>query len=150
MVQAGSAGKIPFYEVCSRCEVEVCKGWESLTTWTWPVASEVLEAWKKVENSVVSFAAVGISIDTEVAGEADTACSTAQNLISSLFPAALATLRSDDEEVASSLVPFLQTYVAKLKANLKRGGLLSQVTQISRIGSLKFAAIRTFVGQVCP
>lgn len=90
-------------------------------------SAEVLEAWKKVENSVTSFAAVGITIDAEAAGEADAACSTAQGLISSLFPAVLATLQSEDEEVASSLNPFLQSYVAKLKAGLKRTGQLSQV-----------------------
>ena len=51
--------------------------------------AEALEAWKKVENSIVSFAAVGISIDTEAASEASGACATAQALIVSLFPAGL-------------------------------------------------------------
>ena len=86
----------------------------------------MLEAWKKVENSVVSFAAAGLAIDSEAAGEAGAACSTAQGLISALFPAVLATLSSEDDEVATCLVPFLQSYVAKLKNSLKRGAL-SQV-----------------------
>ncbi len=51
--------------------------------------AEALEAWKKVENSIVSFAAVGISVDTEAATEASIACATAQALIVSLFPAGL-------------------------------------------------------------
>jgi len=50
-------------------------------------AAEALEAWKKVENSIVSFTAVGISIDSEAATEASAACATAQALIVSLFPA---------------------------------------------------------------
>ena len=50
-------------------------------------AAEALEAWKKVENSIVSFTAVGISIDSEAASEASAACATAQALIVSLFPA---------------------------------------------------------------
>lgn len=94
--------------------------------------AEVLEAWKKVENSVVSFAAAGIAIDAEAAGEAGVACSTAQGLISALFPAVLATLSSEDDEVATCLVPFLQSYVAKLKNSLKREAL-SQV-RISEAG----------------
>ena len=49
--------------------------------------AEALEAWKKVENSIVSFTAVGISIDSEAASEASAACATAQALIVSLFPA---------------------------------------------------------------
>ena len=49
--------------------------------------AEALEAWKKVENSIVSFTAVGISIDSEAASEASAACATAQALIVNLFPA---------------------------------------------------------------
>ena len=49
--------------------------------------AEALEAWKKVENSIVSFTAVGISIDSEAASEASAACTTAHGLIVSLFPA---------------------------------------------------------------
>lgn len=91
------------------------------------MSAEVLEAWKKVENSIVSFTAVGLTIDSEAAGEATAACNTAQGLVSALFPAVLATLGSEDEEVASCLVPFLQSYTAKLKNSLKRSGPLSQV-----------------------
>jgi exportin-T len=94
------------------------------------LSAEVLEAWKKVENSVVSFAAVGLAIDSEAAGEAGAACSTAQGLISALFPAVLATLGSEDDEVAACLVPFLQSYTSKLKNSLKRGGALSQVRRL--------------------
>ena len=40
-----------------------------------------------MENSIVSFTAVGISIDSEAAKEASGACATAEALIVSLFPA---------------------------------------------------------------
>ena len=62
----------------------ICEGKLALS-----LHAEALEAWKKVENSIVSFAAVGISIDTEAASEASAACATAQALIVSLFPAGL-------------------------------------------------------------
>ncbi len=54
--------------------------------------AEALEAWKKVENSIVSFTAVGLSIDSEATSEASAACATAQALIVSLFPAGLTLL----------------------------------------------------------
>ena len=89
--------------------------------------AEVLEAWKKVENSVVSFAAVGLTIDGEAAGEAGAACEAAQGLVSSLFRPVLAAMGSEDEEVAGTLVPFLGAYVSKIKNGAKRAGALSQV-----------------------
>ena len=43
----------------------------------------------------------------------------------------LSTLQSGDEEVESALVPFLQAYVAKLRAGQKRGSPASQVRAAS-------------------
>ena len=45
--------------------------------------------------------------------------------------AVLSTLQSGDEEVESALVPFLQAYVAKLRAGQKRGSPASQVRAAS-------------------
>ena len=45
--------------------------------------------------------------------------------------AVLSTLQSGDEEVESALVPFLQAYVAKLRAGQKRGSPASQVCTAS-------------------
>lgn len=41
--------------------------------------------------------------------------------------AVLSTLQSEDEEVESVLVPFLQAYVSKLRNSQKRGSPISQV-----------------------
>ena len=43
----------------------------------------------------------------------------------------LSTLQSGDEEVEGALVPFLQAYVAKLRAGQKRGSSASQVRAAS-------------------
>jgi hypothetical protein len=93
----------------------------------------VLDAWKKVENSVVSFAAVGLSLDGEAVGEAGAACEAAQALVASLFRPVLAALGAADEEVAGALLPFLGGYVSKIKHGAKRaGGALSQVPRRAR------------------
>ncbi len=41
----------------------------------------------------------------------------------------LSTLQSEDEEVESALIPFLQAYVSKLRNSQKRGGSVSQVPE---------------------
>ena len=41
--------------------------------------------------------------------------------------AVLSTLQSEDEEVESALIPFLQAYVSKLRNSQKRGSAVSQV-----------------------
>lgn len=84
--------------------------------------AEVLEAWKKVENSVVSMAAVGLAVGAEAASEASAACAAAQSMLSVLFPPVLALLHSSDADVAMAGVPLLHAYVGKLKAGLKRAG----------------------------
>ncbi|KAL4444906.1 hypothetical protein ABPG77_003956 [Micractinium sp. CCAP 211/92] len=86
------------------------------------LATEVLEAWKKVENSVLSMAAVGLEVDAEASSEASAACATAGQLMDALFPAVLAALRAGHDEVAAAVVPFLLSYVARLRALQKRGG----------------------------
>ena len=81
-----------------------------------------------MENSVVSFAAVGLGIDAEAASEANAACEGAQALIGSLFQAVLACVGAEDEETGGALLPFLGAYVSKIKAAQKRaGGTLLQV-----------------------
>ena len=42
----------------------------------------------------------------------------------------LSTLQSEDEEVESALIPFLQAYVSKLRNSQKRGGSISQVPDL--------------------
>ena len=45
------------------------------------VAAEVLDSCKKVENQLVSFAAVGVAMDEEAVQEATSTCQTADKLI---------------------------------------------------------------------
>lgn len=84
------------------------------------LATEVLEAWKKVENSVLSMAAVGLAVDAEASSDAAAACSGASALLDALFPAVLAALRAGHDEVAAAVVPFLLAYIARLRALQKR------------------------------
>jgi exportin-T len=80
----------------------------------------VLESWKKVENSVLSMAAVGLTVDAEASSDAAAACTTAAALLDALFPAVLAALRAGHDEVAAAAVPFLLSYVGRLKSMQKR------------------------------
>lgn len=84
------------------------------------LATEVLEAWKKVENSVLSMAAVGLAVDAEASADAASACAGASALLDALFPAVLAALRAGQDEVAAAVVPFLLSYIARLRALQKR------------------------------
>lgn len=84
------------------------------------LATEVLEAWKKVENSVLSMAAVGLAVDAEASADASAACAGASGMLDALFPAVLAALRAGHDEVAAAVVPFLLAYVARLRAVQKR------------------------------
>ena len=43
-------------------------------------------------------------------------------VVQDLLPAVLATLRDSEDEVATAVVPFLNSWVARLKANQKRTG----------------------------
>ena len=93
-------------------------------------AVEVLDGWKKVENAVVSLSSVGLSVDSEAARDAQAAVSAAQAFIVDLFPAVMVTLRSEDEDVRLSVVPFLQAYANKLKSGLKRQNALPAVRSL--------------------
>lgn len=92
--------------------------------------TEVLEAWKKVENSMVSMAAVGLAVGAEATAEASAACTAAQGMLSVLFPPVLLLLNSRDNDVAMAGVPLLHAYVGKLKAGLKRAG--NQLPEVSQ------------------
>ncbi len=48
---------------------------------SWYVTAEVLDSCKKVENQLVSFAAVGVSMDEEAVQEATSTCQAADELI---------------------------------------------------------------------
>ena len=86
------------------------------------LATEVLEAMKKVENSVLSMAAVGLDVGEEAVGDARTACAAAAQLLNSLFPPVLTALRMGDSEIASAVVPFLLGYITRVRMLQKRSG----------------------------
>lgn len=84
------------------------------------LATEALEAWKKVENSVLSMQAVGLDVSDEAGGEATAACRVASSILDALFPAVLRTLRNEDYEVSAAMAPFLQSHVSRLRTLQKR------------------------------
>ncbi|KAG7675140.1 hypothetical protein Ndes2526B_g07998 [Nannochloris sp. 'desiccata'] len=84
------------------------------------LATEVLEAWKKVENSVLSMAAVGLDVGEEAGAEASAACGAAAQLLDALFPAVLTALRMANDEIATAVVPFVISYISRVRMLQKR------------------------------
>lgn len=91
------------------------------------VHEEVLDSWKKVENVVVSLSSVGLAVGDEAAQEARATVASAQSLLGEMFPAVIATLHAEDEDVRTATLPFLQAYTNKLRHTLKRVGALPEV-----------------------
>jgi len=89
------------------------------------LATEVLEAWKKVENSVLSVQAVGLAVEQDAAAEATTTCAIASGMMDQLFPSIVAGFRIPDEEICESIAPFMLSYIARVrmisKRNMARG-----------------------------
>ena len=90
--------------------------------------AEVLDAWKRVENAVVSLSSVGLSVNSDASKEAESYVTTSEDLICELFPAVVETLRNEDEDVRSAALPFLQAYANKLKSTKKRRLALPEVS----------------------
>jgi hypothetical protein len=82
------------------------------------------EAQRGAAAQVVGLAAVGLGISDDAATEAHAACDAAQALLAQLLPAVVSTLRDCDGEVAVAVLPFLTSYVARMKAALKRTGTI--------------------------
>lgn len=59
---------------------------------------------------------VGLAVDEEASSEAGAVCAAAAGLLDQLFPAVLAALRTGNDEIAAAAVPFLLSYVTRLKA----------------------------------
>lgn len=86
------------------------------------LATEVLESLKKIENSIVSMQAVGLEVDAEATAEASVLCTTAHELLALLVPPVLRALQMGDVDVISAVLPFLLSFVARLKTATKRDG----------------------------
>jgi len=104
------------------------------------VASEILEAWKKVENSVISMQAVGVSLDDETISEAYASCNTASTMMDQLFPAVVRAFRIPDNEISGIVAPFMLSYMNRIKMVMKRNGELTPGTQAQIVSLLDAAA----------
>lgn len=85
------------------------------------VCSETLEASKRVDNSLVGIAAVGLDVDACAAAEARSLVAAADAALTALFPVAVSIMGHLDGQVASVSLPFLLNYVARVRAQQKRG-----------------------------
>ncbi|KFM22934.1 Exportin-T [Auxenochlorella protothecoides] len=99
------------------------------------LATEILEAVKKIENAVLSMAAVGLAVDDEAGREAEASARGACALLDALFPALLRALGGGGEEVVAAVLPFLLSYVGWRRAAY----LLCRLTKALR-GPLRGAA----------
>ncbi|KAL6771255.1 XPO2 [Auxenochlorella protothecoides x Auxenochlorella symbiontica] len=86
------------------------------------LATEILEAVKKIENAVLSMAAVGLAVDDEAGREAEASARGACALLDALFPALLRALGGGGEEVVAAVLPFLLSYVGWVRAAARRKG----------------------------
>ena len=69
---------------------------------------------------VISLSAMGFAVDDEAAVEVKRASELGSQQMEALFPAIMAAFKSDIDEVALPLLPFMHTYVARLKVLHKR------------------------------
>lgn len=104
------------------------------------LASEILESWKKVENSVISMQAVGVSLDDETISEAYASCNMASLMMEQLFPTVVRAFRIPDDEISSIVAPFMLSYMNRIKIVLKRNGELTPCIQAQIVSLLDAAA----------
>ncbi|WPT12450.1 Exportin-T [Picochlorum sp. SENEW3] len=86
------------------------------------LATEILEAWKKVENGVLSLQAVGVALDDDVISEANTSCCVAAAMMDQLFPAVVEVFKIPDDEISPIVAPFMLSFVSRIKLIAKRQG----------------------------
>ena len=63
----------------------------------------------------MSIAAVGLAVDPEAMQEAREATNAALGFLSEIFPAVILALRSPVDGVATAMIPFLLSYMQRLK-----------------------------------
>ncbi|WIA12173.1 hypothetical protein OEZ85_012245 [Tetradesmus obliquus] len=94
------------------------------------LASEVMDALKRVENVVISFNVTGLGVDDDAARDATLAAQAANRLLEALTRAALTAFCSGLDTISMPLVPFMSAYVARLRALTKRGQALPAGAQM--------------------
>ncbi|GAX84343.1 hypothetical protein CEUSTIGMA_g11765.t1 [Chlamydomonas eustigma] len=93
------------------------------------LATEILDSLKRLENGVISLAAIGLSVDDEAAVEVKGGSELGSRQLAALFPVILTAFKSGVEEVALPLMPFMHAYTARLKVQQKRSqGLPAEAT----------------------
>ena len=106
------------------------------------LATEILDAWKKVENSVISLQTVGVSLDDEAIMEATASCQTATLMMERLFPAVVRAFRIPDDDVCVIVGPFMLSYVSRIKLVSKRAnGELAPVVHAQLVALLEASAV---------
>ena len=106
------------------------------------LANEILDAWKKVENSVISLQTVGVSLDDEAILEATASCQTATMMMEQLFPAVVTAFRIPQDDVSVIVAPFMLSYVSRIKLVSKRAnGELAPVVRAQLVALLEAAAV---------
>eukprot|EP00798_Chlamydomonas_sp_ICE-L_P025196 gene25196-10836_t len=87
---------------------------------------EVMESLKRVENSVISLTAAGFSVEEETMQEVSGATEVANSLMSTLFPMVMGAFKCKMDKVSLPLMPFMHSYVARLKSLCKRNQGMSE------------------------
>lgn len=105
------------------------------------LANEILDAWKKVENGVISLQAVGVQLGDDVVREAMGSAQTAVAMMEQLFPAVVRVLRVPEEDVSVIVAPFMLSYVNRMKMMQKRCGELGVVERGQLVRVLEGAAV---------
>lgn len=93
------------------------------------LAFEVIEGLKRVENQVVSMQALGLEMDAEAEGEITSAVALATGMLDALLPAVLHTLGQQVAALSLAVVPFLTSYLARLRNIERRTGTLDTDSQ---------------------
>lgn len=97
---------------------------QKLTRLLAALGTEILDCLKKLENGVISFAALGFEVDQEAAREVQTATELGNKLLEHCLAAVLTIFKRGDEELSWALTPFLSAYVSRLKSLIKRNQAL--------------------------
>lgn len=104
------------------------------------LATEILDAWKKVENGVISLQAVGVRLDDDVMREATESVQKAAGMLEQLFPSVVRVLRVPEDEVSVIVAPFMLGFVSRMKMVQKRCGELGAVERGQLVRVLEGAA----------
>lgn len=94
------------------------------------LAGEVMDALKRIENVVISFTTLGLGVNDDAGREAGMAAASANQLLESLTRAALNAFSSGIETISMPLLSFINSYVARLRALVKRGEQLPASAQL--------------------